>query len=117
MNAVTYLEGRSNGVKFGIGLMSVILRHAKKAEKLEPPLDTDRDRIEIGTRLSGVYVLAKGTGTWTLTFVFYDGTEIELSQTEVSDGTEFAWETERLLLTNPAQVGETLKLLVGIQVG
>jgi len=93
--------------------LPVILEHAGKAEKLELRLDEARDRIEIGTDLCGVYVLAKGTGNFTLTFVFYDGTKIELSQAEVTNGDEFAWKTTHLLLTNTAQAGLTLKLLLG----
>jgi len=91
----------------------VILKRAGKAEKLALRLDEARDRIEIGTDLCGVYVLDKGAGEFTLTFVFYDGTKIELSQAEVTNGDEFAWKTTHLLLTNTAQAGKSLKLLLG----
>ena len=96
--------------------MAVYVRYAHKAEKLELPLDTDRDHIEIATKVTAVTILNKGAGTFTLTFHFYDGTDLTLDNTEVSNGDVFRWNIDGLMLTNAAQPGETLKLLVEIQV-
>ena len=96
--------------------MAVYVRYAHKAEKLELTLDTERDRIEVATKVTAVTILDKGTGTFTLTFHFYDGTELTLDNTEVTNGDPFKWDIESLFLTNTAQPGETLKLLVEIQV-
>ena len=96
--------------------MAVYVRHAHKAEKHVLGLDMARDRKGVAFDVVAVTVLDKGTGTFTLTFQFYDGTELSLDNTELVDGDVFEWDIERLLLTNAAQAGETLKLLVDIQV-
>ena len=94
--------------------MVIRTRQTKKARKLVPKLDLAKTKEQIATEILSVTVLEKGTGTWTLTFHFADGTELELTSTEVSNGDEFRWEIDRLLLTSTAQAGKTLKLLVGI---
>ena len=96
--------------------MATYIRFAHKAEKLVLKLDGARERGEVATRVVAVTILDKGTGSFTLTFVFYDGTEILLDNTEVANGNTFRWDVERLLLTNAAQSGATLKLLTEIQV-
>lgn len=96
--------------------MAVYVRHAHKAEKLELKLDTARKAIEVATKIVAVTVLDKGAGSFTLTFHFYDGTELSLDNTEVANGDLFEWDIDSLKLTNTAQAGETLKLLVDIQV-
>ena len=95
--------------------MATYIRYAHKCEKLVRRLDEARDRLEIATRVVAVTVLDKGTGTFTLTFVFYDGTEISFNQDELLNGDVFQWNTERLLLTNTAQAGLTVKFLVDVQ--
>jgi len=95
--------------------MAVYVRYAHKAEKLTLGLDTARTKIEIATKIVAVTILDKGTGSWTLTFHFYDGTELTLNQDEVLNGDVFRWNVEGLLLTNTAQAGLTLKLLVDVQ--
>jgi len=69
--------------------MAVYVRYAHKAEKLELPLATARNRIEVA--------------------------ELSLNQDEVLNGDVFQWNVEGLLLTNTAQAGLTLKLLVDVQ--
>ena len=96
--------------------MAVYVRYADKAEKLVLSLATVRDRIEVATKIVAVTVLDKGAGTFALTFHFYDGTDLTLDQDEVSNGDVFQWNIDALLLTNTAQAGETLKLLVDIQI-
>ena len=94
----------------------VYVRHAHKAEKLALKLDTARNKVRIQTRCVAVTILDVGEGTFTLTFHFYDGTELTLDNTEVANGNQFKWDIDSLLLTNTAQVGKTLKLLTEIQV-
>lgn len=96
--------------------MATYVRYAHKAEKLELKMDTARDRTEIASNITAVTVLDKSTAAFTLTFVFYDGTELSLDNTEISNGDVFQWDIKRLLLTNTAQAGLTIKLLVDIQV-
>ena len=94
--------------------MVIRTRQTKKARKLVLPLDAAKTKEQIATEILSVTILAKSTGAFTLTFHFADGTELELTEAEVSDGDEFRWEVDRLLLTSDAQAGVTIKLLVGI---
>ena len=96
--------------------MAVYVRYAHKAEKRVEDLGVARDRIEIATKVTAVTILDKGDGTFTLTFHFYDGTELTLDSTEVANGDKFSWDVEKLMLTNTAQAGKTVKLLTEIQV-
>ena len=96
--------------------MAVYVRHAHKAEKHVLGLDTARDRKGVAFDVVAVTILDKGAGTFTLTFQFFDGTELTLDSTEVANGDRFSWDVEKLMLTNTAQPGETLKLLTEIQV-
>jgi hypothetical protein len=91
------------------------VRKAHKAEKLVLDLGVARDKAVVASDIVAVTVLDKGTGTYTLTFHFYDGTELSLTQDEISNGDLFEWDIEKLMLTNTAQTGATLKLLVDIQ--
>jgi len=97
--------------------MPVYLRRAHKAEKLVKDLGVARNRVEIATNVVAVTILDKGTGSFKLTWVFYDGTEFTLDQDEVLNGDVFEWDIARLLLTNAAQAGLTLKLIVDVQLG
>jgi len=94
----------------------VYIRHATRMEKLVLRLDRAREEERIAQRLTAVTVLDKGTGTFTLTIVCYDGTRVELDQDEVSNGDVFEVDVWHLLLTNTAQAGVTLKLLVDQQI-
>ena len=96
--------------------MAVYVRYAHKAEKHVLGLDTARDRKGVAFDVVAVTVLDKGTGTFTLTFQFFDGTELTLDSTELSNGDVLEWDIEKLMLTNAAQPGETVKLLVDVQV-
>jgi len=93
--------------------MPIQTREAWKARKLEIDLTDAKDRAPIAVRLVDVIILDKGTGSFELTFVFYDDTELTLSQAEVANGDDFRWDIRELLLTNPAQAAVTLKLLGG----
>jgi len=95
--------------------LTTYIRHATRAEKHILKLDTARDRSPVAEDVVAVTVLDKSTGTFTLTFVFRDETELTLDDTEVVDGDVFSWDIKRLLLTNTAQTGLTLKLLVDHQ--
>jgi len=88
------------------------IRYATKARKHTIKLDDAHDRDVIDVDLTAVVILDKSTGTFTLTFVFPDQTELELDNTEVSNGDTFYWDIDKLLLTNTAQTGVTIKLLV-----
>jgi hypothetical protein len=97
--------------------MATYIRHATRALKVVVDLGTAHDREILATDVTAVYVLDKGTGSFTLTFIFEDGTEVELTQDEVANGTSFEWDVKELRVTNTAQSGVTLKLLVDQQVG
>jgi len=91
------------------------IRYAHKAEKHVLDLGVARDRVLIASDIVAVTILDKGTGTFTLHFIFYDGTKLELNQAEVSNGDVFQWDIQELRITNTAQTGVTLKLLIDIQ--
>jgi hypothetical protein len=93
------------------------VRRAHKAEKLDLDLGQARDKALIAYNVVAVTILDKGTGTFTLTWHFYDGTEFSLNQDEVLNGDVFEWDIARLYLTNAAQAGARLKLIVDIQLG
>lgn len=96
--------------------MATYIRYATRARKHAVKLDDARDKDLVDADLTAVTVLDKSTGVFTLTFIFPDGTEIELSETEVSNGDRFSWDVLALKLTNTAQVGVTIKLLTEQQV-
>jgi len=96
--------------------MATYIRYAHKARKLEIDLGVERDNVHLEGPITAVRILDKGTGSFTLHFRFYDGTRLELTQAEVSNGDEYRWDIQDLRLTNSAQAGLTLKLLVEFQV-
>jgi len=94
---------------------AIYVRYAHKAEKTVIDLSTARDRVLIAEECVAVTILDKGTGSFTLHFGFYDGTWINLDQDEVLNGDVLAWDIQELRLTNTAQTGLKLKLLVDFQ--
>jgi len=96
--------------------MPVYVRYAHKAEKVVLDLGVARDRVLIAKDCTAGLILDKGTGSFTLHFVFFDGTELELNQDEVSNGDLFRWDIQELRVSNTAQAGLTLKLLLDYQV-
>jgi hypothetical protein len=96
--------------------MATYIRYATRALKVTVDLGTAHDREILASDVTAVYVLDKGTGTFTLTFIFPDETEIELDQDEVTNGESFEWDVKELRITNTAQSGVTLKLLLDQQV-
>jgi len=95
--------------------MAVYIRYAHKAEKHVLDLGVARDEVLITSKIVAVTILNKGTGTFTLHFKFYDGTELTLDQDEVLNGDVFQWDIQELRITNPAQPGLTVKLLTDFQ--
>jgi len=95
--------------------MATYIRYAHKAAKHVLDLSTARDRVLVDNDIVAVTILDKGTGTFTLHFIFYDGTELELNQAEVSNGDKFSWDIQELRITNSAQTGLTVKLLTEYQ--
>jgi len=95
--------------------MTTYIRYAHKAAKHTIDLGVDRTRILIANNITACHVLDKGTGSFTLHFVFYDGTELSLDQGEVNTGDIFRWDIQELRITNSAQAGLTLKLLTEFQ--
>jgi len=91
------------------------IRYAHKAAKHVLDLGTARDRVLVANNIVAVTVLDKGTGSFTLHFIFYDGTELELNQDEVLNGDVLQWDVQELRITNSAQSGLTLKLLTDFQ--
>jgi len=95
--------------------MPVYVRYATKAEKSVLDLGVARDKVLIAKDCVAVTILDKGTGTFTLYFIFYDGTHIELDQDEVLNGDVLQWDIQELRIINAAQTGLTLKLLIDFQ--
>jgi len=95
--------------------LTVYVRYAHKAEKAKIDLSEARDRTLIAKDCVAVTILDKGTGTFTLHFIFFDGTEFKLTQDEVLNGDVFEWDIQALRITNTAQPGLTLKLLFDFQ--
>jgi len=91
------------------------IRYAHKAAKHVLDLGTARDRVLVTNDIVAVTILDKGTGSFTLHFIFYDGTELELNQDEVLNGDVLQWDIQELRITNSAQTGLTLKLLTDFQ--
>jgi len=69
--------------------------------------------ISSKTKVNGLYILSKGTGSFTLTFAFpIKGSEIGLSELyfydhEVKDNTALPYEFKDIVITNTAQTGVT----------
>jgi len=95
--------------------MATYIRYAHKAEKAVLDLGVARDRILIAKDCVAVTILDKGTGSFTLHFIFFDGTELDLDQDEVLNGDVLQWDIQELRVTNTAQTGLTLKLLIDFQ--
>jgi len=96
-------------------MQPVYVRYAHKAQKLVIDLGTARDRVLIAYDCVAVTILDKGTGSFTLHFIFYDGTELSLNQDEVANGDIVHWDIQELRITNTAQTGVILKLLTDFQ--
>jgi len=96
--------------------LTVYVRYAHKAEKHVIDLGVARDRVLIAHDCVAVTILDKGVGSFTLEFKFFDDTVLELNQDEVLTGDMYQWDIKELRLTNTAQTGQILKLLVDIQV-
>jgi len=95
--------------------LTVYVRYAHKAEKAVIDLGVARDRVLIAKDCVAVTILDKGTGTFTLHFQFFDGTELTLDQDELATGDLIRWDIQELRITNSAQAGLTLKLLIDYQ--
>jgi len=91
------------------------IRYAHKAEKHVIDLGVARDRVLIAKDCVAVTILDKGTGTFTLHFIFFDGTEFSLDQDEIANGDVLQWDVQALRITNSAQTGLILKLLIDFQ--
>jgi len=96
-------------------MSTVYVRHATKAEKLVIDLGIAREKTLVAYECVAVTILDKGTGSFTLLFIFYDGTSLELDQDELANGDVFQWDIQELRLTNSAQANLTLKLLIDFQ--
>jgi len=96
--------------------MATYIRYAHKARKLVIDLGVARDKVYLEGPCTAVAILDKGAGSFTLHFQFFDGTTLDLDQDEVIDGDVFQWDIEQLRITNAAQTGLSLKLLIDIQV-
>jgi len=66
----------------------------------------------IDTELTGVTIIDTGTGTFTLTCVFYDNTSEDLTSADLSNYDYIDCIIKSLKITNSSQVGLTLKLLI-----
>jgi len=95
----------------------VYTRFASRARKHTVNLTPAQNRALIDQNLTALTVLDKGAGTFTLIFIFPDGTELELTSAEIANGNRFAWDIAELRVTNLAQSGVSFKTLVEQQVG
>jgi hypothetical protein len=91
------------------------VRKAYKAEKLVLDLGVARDRALVAYNASAVTLLNKGTGSFTLIFHFKDGSELEITSEECESGDVFEFDVEKLFLSNPAQTGLSITLLIDYQ--
>lgn len=94
---------------------------ANKAERVTVDLATAHAGYPDPTSLlasSGqrVTILDKGTGTWVLTLIFQDASTMVLSSTELGTGDILDWDFYALYVTNTAQPGKTLALIVDYRV-
>ena len=94
---------------------------ANKAEKIEVDLSTAHTGYPDPASLlasSGqrVTVLDKGTGTFTLFVLFQDATYITLDNTELANGDILDWDFYQLYVSNTAQAGLSVKLIVDYRV-
>jgi len=96
--------------------MVTYIRYATRAKKHVLDLGMARNRTIIDEDLTAVTILDKGTGTFTLHFIFPDRTELELNDGELATGDSFKWDIHELRMTNTAQTGLTLKLLLEQQI-
>jgi len=96
--------------------MATYIRYAHKARKLVIDLGVAREDVYLEGPCTAVTILNKGTGNFTLHFHFFDGTKLDLDQDEVLNGDCFSWDIQELRLTNTAQTGLRLKLLIDIQI-
>jgi len=96
--------------------MAVYVRYAHKAEKHVIDLGVAREKTLVAYECVAVTILDKGTGSFTLHFIFYDGTELTLNQDELANGDLFQWDIQELRITNSAQAGLILKLLIDFQI-
>jgi len=95
--------------------MATYIRYAHKARKIVYDLGTARERVLVDKDIVAVTILDKGAGSFTLHFIFYDGTEFSLNQDELANGDVLEWDIQALRITNTAQTGATLKLLTDYQ--
>jgi len=93
------------------------VRYATRARKHVIKLDDAHTNDLVDQDLVAVTILSKGTGTFSLKFIFPDGNELDLDNTELSDKDVWEWDVAELRLTNTAQAGATIKLLIDHQVG
>lgn len=59
-----------------------------------------------------ITILAKGAGVFTLTAVFQDGSTIDLVNTELSNGDVLDWDFFQLYVTNAAQPGMAVTIII-----
>lgn len=61
---------------------------------------------------SKIWIRDKGAGNFNLTTVFLDGSTLTLTQAQISNGDQFPWNFYQLYITNMAQPGNTVTLIV-----
>jgi hypothetical protein len=93
---------------------------ANKAEKIEVDLGDAHTGFPVDGLLASsgqrVTVLDKGSGTFTLLLLFQDGSYITLDNTELSNGDILDWDFYQLYITNTAQTGKSVKLIVDYRI-
>ena len=95
--------------------MTTYIKHATRARKVIVDLGATHTRDIVWSQCVGLTILDKGTGSFTLVIIYPDGTELELTEAEVLDGDVLQWDMAEIRITNTAQSGLTVKLIVDQQ--
>jgi len=96
--------------------VATYIRYATRAQKHVVKLDDARDRSQIAENITALKILDKSTGTFTITLIFVDETEMALTEADVTNGDVFRYDIKKLLLTHTAQAAVTIKLITEEQV-
>lgn len=95
-------------------LRVISVRHRIIAMRHDWDLEKGRQKVLVTGKLSGLYILNKGDGNFTLRFQF-GKTKLEsftLDQDDFDNGDFYEWDIRKLYLTNTAQAGKTLSVIV-----
>jgi len=88
-----------------------------KATKHSLDLSLARDHVKLAEDICGFTVLSySGAATFTLTLIFKDNSTIDLTQADLAAKDEVKFQIKELQVTNSAQPGLSLVLLLGYKI-